>query len=314
MLKTTGNILQFKVCDSLRNPKNFFFFNFSSFLFLFIPFFFSSCDKVDYPFEQLPVYDICGKNVVYTVNSSDTNSTKRVVLIEEFTGHTCSNCPDGAREVQRIDSLYDSQVIPVSIHAGYFAKPHNPPDTAYLTDFRTTEGEVYNGSAGFNVWGNPSAMISRKDDGSGNLVLPKGYWENAVKKLLPDVPAASINITNFYNDSLRCLKTKVNIKWLSSASGNYKLQLYIIEDHIKDWQLDGSFNNPNYDHRHVLRKSMNGTWGSEIAASNANDTLSFDFYLDLSTKWNSANCEVVAFIYNYPSYEVIQASEAKVKN
>ncbi len=292
-----------------QKTTNFFLFSFFFFLF---SFFFSSCEKINYPFENPPVYDICGKNIPYIVNYSDSNTTKRIILIEEFTGHTCTNCPDGAREVQRIDSIYKPQIIPVGIHAGYFAKPHNPPDTAYLTDFRTTEGEIYNGSAGFDVWGNPSAMISRIVF-NGNKVLPKGDWENAAISIKNDLPKASVEITNWYNDSLRCLKSRTKIKWLNSTSGNYKLQVYLIEDHIKDWQLDGAYNNPNYDHRHVLRKSLNGTWGSDISISNANDTASFDFYLNINPKWKSDDCEIISFIYNSSTYEVIQASEAEVK-
>jgi hypothetical protein len=177
---------------------------------------FASCDKIEYPFEQLPVYDICGKNVPYIVTYSDTNTSRRNILIEEFTGHTCNNCPDGAREVQRIDSIYKPQIIPVSIHAGAFAKPKNNPDSSYSTDFRTPEGEIYFGPAGFNVWGNPSAMVSRTIM-NGNKVLQKADWENAVVSIKSDVPQASVAVTNWYNDSLRCLKTKTSIKWLSSA-------------------------------------------------------------------------------------------------
>jgi hypothetical protein len=64
----------------------------------------------------------------------------------------------------------------------------------------------------------------------------------------------------------------------------------------------------------VLRKVINGTWGTEISSSAANDTLSLEFYLNLDTEWNSSNCEVISFIYNAATSEVIQAGEAKIKN
>ena len=87
----------------------------------------------------------------------------------------------------------------------------------------------------------------------------------------------------------------------------------MIEDHIYDWQKAGSVDVPNYDHRHVLRKALNGTWGTQLSSSNAGDTASFQFSATLNSKWKVAECEVLAFIYNSATYEIIQANEAKVK-
>lgn len=261
----------------------------------------------------LPFMTTAEKNIPYIINYSAPNTAKRKIVIEEFTGHTCGNCPDGAREIKKIDSIYKPQIIPISIHAGVFAKPKNPPATKYLTDFRTPEGTEYNntflGQSGFY----PSAMVSRVVV-NGSKILQKADWETTVNTIKNDAPKASIEITNWYNDSLRCLKTKTKIKWLSTASGNYKLQILLIEDHIKDWQLDGTVDIPDYDHRHVLRKSLNGIWGSEISTSNANDTAAFEFYLNLDAKWKPSDCEIVSFIYNSSTYEVIQASEAKISD
>lgn len=274
-----------------------------SFLILFV-LVFSSCDKIDDPFEK--------KDVQPTDTSGQVTGYTRYILVEEFTGHTCTNCPDGAREILRLDSLYGAKLIPVSIHAGAFSSPHNPPDTSYLTDFRTPEGNTYNST--FIVFLYPSAMISRKDDGSGGgLVMGKGSWENAISNLADDTASVAITTTNTYLDAQRQLTSKIKVKWLSDDTGTYKLQVYLIEDHITDWQLDGGFNNPNYDHRHVFRKSLNGTWGTDIPSSAANDTASFEYTLQLNSNWNADNCEVVSFIYHSSTYEVIQANESHVK-
>lgn len=268
---------------------------------------FSSCDKIEQPFEKPPADITVDTTIVYDTIFSEPNGTKRYILIEEFTGHTCTNCPDGAREVQRIDSLNGKQVIPVSIHAGYFAKPHLPPDTAYLTDFRTAEGEEYNNF--FAVWGNPSAMVSRISF-NGNNVMPKADWEAAVNTLINTPLVATVDLLILFNDSLRDLKMKISTKFLTSVSGNYKLQVYLTEDHVIDWQLDGSFNNPGYHHRHVLRKVVNGTWGEEISSTNTNDSSTFEYSLALNQDWKKDDCGIIAFIYETTTYEVIQANEA----
>src|SRR4051812_25265537 len=57
------------------------------------------------------------------------------ILVEDYTGHKCGNCPAAARELARLDSIYPGKVIPMAVHAGYYAgvtPGSNPP---YPTDF-----------------------------------------------------------------------------------------------------------------------------------------------------------------------------------
>jgi hypothetical protein len=272
-------------------------------------FFVVSCDKIDDPFEQKPDTNN-GLNLSYDTVLSLPNGPNRYILLEEFTGHTCTNCPDGTKEVIRLDSIYGIQLIPVAIHAGVFAVPQNNTDGSYATDFRINAGETY--FTTFDVWGNPSAMVSRKESG-GNYVLPKGSWESTITSIKNDPAKLKIDILNLYNDSLRYLKSKATISWLSTTAGNYKVQFYLVEDKITDWQLDGSFNNPNYLHRHALRAVLNGAWGTSINSSNQGDTATFEYIITLNNNWNADNCEIVVFVYESASYEVIQANEAHVK-
>ena len=55
--------------------------------------------------------------------NSYVNPDKKV-LIEDFTGHLCPNCPDAARELDAIRNIYDDQVIGMAIHVSSFAKPY----------------------------------------------------------------------------------------------------------------------------------------------------------------------------------------------
>lgn len=56
-------------------------------------------------------YDV----VTSTVKDLMFNPTKRVVL-EEFTGTTCVNCPLGILAIENLEKMYGDQFIPVSIH------------------------------------------------------------------------------------------------------------------------------------------------------------------------------------------------------
>ena len=70
----------------------------------------TSCDVEDGPF--ITDYD------------SYVNPEKKV-LIEDFTGHLCPNCPDAARELDAIHDIYGDQIIGMAIHVSKsFARPY----------------------------------------------------------------------------------------------------------------------------------------------------------------------------------------------
>jgi hypothetical protein len=52
------------------------------------------------------------------------DSVVKKVLVEDYTGHTCGNCPAAARMLNdTIKPLYGDRLIVLGIHAGYFAEP-----------------------------------------------------------------------------------------------------------------------------------------------------------------------------------------------
>ena len=63
----------------------------------------TACNEVDPDdrFEELPAV-----------------SCKRTVLLEEFTGQECTNCPDAHRLVANLHEQYGEQLVSVAIHAG----------------------------------------------------------------------------------------------------------------------------------------------------------------------------------------------------
>jgi len=261
---------------------------------------FFSCDKVDNPLQD---------------SASITNDTstvvKRRILLEEFTGHYCTNCPQGAAEASRLVGVYGSQLIPVSIHSDpSFAVPHTGAGS-YETDFRTASGDIYYSTWGVN--GIPKGIVSRVNNAAPTSL---GQWESEIIALKDLDPLAEVSITTSYNTGTREVTANIDTEWLlDGGSGtNYKLQVYIIEDHIVDWQLDNGVDISNYDHRHVLRAVVNTTWGETIATSTQGSTDSKSYTYTLDAGWDEDHCEIVAFVYKEgPDYEVIQANIEHVK-
>tara|TARA_B100000809_G_scaffold190351_2_gene188932 strand:- start:837 stop:1673 length:837 start_codon:yes stop_codon:yes gene_type:complete len=262
---------------------------------------FFSCDKIDTPIAQTVIDDV------------DTTSTVvvRRFIMEEYTGHNCSNCPQGAAEMHRIDSIYGEQIIPVSLHAG---DPNfNDPQTgsgSYETDFTTTAGDAY--AIQFPPNGLPKGMVSRKNAGEGFQV---NQWESEFLALKDEAPLAEITIVNTYNATTREVTIDIETEWLlDGGTTTYKLQVGIVEDHIIDWQLDGSTNVEFYDHRDVFRGAVNTTWGEAVSTTPIGSKDNKSYTYTLNAAWNADNCEVVAFIYkDSPDYEIMQANIKHVK-
>ena len=51
--------------------------------------------------------------------------TTRVVLVEEFTGIDCVNCPIGSDKLEQINYQNPGKIVIVGIHAGFFATDKN---------------------------------------------------------------------------------------------------------------------------------------------------------------------------------------------
>ncbi len=247
----------------------------------------TNCDKVDNP--------------VNPVTNQTTGDRK--ILIEEFTGQLCTFCPDGAREIERLDSIYEGQIIAVSIHAGAFADPANGAPN----DFRTTAGTEYNNTFGVISW--PAATISRRNNAA---VLGQSQWETEIGVIKDLEPEVDISITTAYDSTSREVSITVLTEWLKDGDQEavYNVQLFVTENHVIAGQLDNGVWKPNYSHEHMLRGAINGTWGTNLTNGTLEGTLEsnkFDYTLDPT--WKAKDCKIIAFVYKVgPNYEVVQAN------
>lgn len=264
------------------------------------------------------------KNFLANSNWTDTatspsNTSKRFIVVEEFTGHTCINCIPGTKEILRLDSIYGEQLIPVGIHAGTFALPRDP--VKYKLDFRAkppgfgeTIFELFNPEGA-----NPRAVVNRLTTAAGNA-KSIAEWSKDIKDFENEPPIASLSITNYFDAAQSVIRSNIEIEWLVSNSETYKLQLYVLEDHIVGYQKDSQdprIDIPDYDHRHVLRKFVNGTFGKELlpAIVNEKETIEYIYpFTEGMVENNNNNIKVVAFIFNNDpnSYEVMQANAAYI--
>lgn len=220
----------------------------------------------------------------------------RAVLIEDLTGQRCNNCPTGTDIINGIIQTYgEDNVIAVGIHCGPLGFEGNSKRVGLKTD---TGDEYYKKWANGTNLGQPSTIFNRKIGPSDNF----NNWAAEVGLIISEKANLSIDIANAYDAKKRELTTKVGAFGVNGTV-NGKLQVWIVEDGIKAFQLmpDGSANQ-EYVHNHVFRAAVNGTWGEEVTVKEG-ETTSKDYSYVLPETWNAEKISVVAFVYNKSGVE-----------
>jgi hypothetical protein len=257
-----------------------------------------SCDKV-------PV----GDRVKNPGNGGGNVTTyqQKAVLIEEFTGITCNNCPKAAAEIKLLEAAYPGRVHTIGIHASNFALPQ-PPD--YPDDFRTTVGTFIYEYA--NPFGVPSGLIDRTNYGGATFAKPFQNFASVTADILlkdtADIRIDAVSNADTLNLSASILVDIINQKNLTNAPDLYWMAV-LTESNIKAPQkLPDNSKDKDYKHSHVLRASYNGNFGTQLGSHSmaANDTSSVSANLTLDPSWVASNCEVVVFVYDNNTQEIIQ--------
>lgn len=216
---------------------------------------------------------------------------QRRVLLEEFTGQRCTNCPAAHAIIEKLQEQYGEDLIVVSIHAGSFG-------IASPMGLMQPEGNLY--AEKWHISAYPAGVVDRIDD-----VLVPDAWAAAIRSEIVKETSVEIEIEAAVTDGSLSVSTMIS----SSAQLNASYQLWITEDDIIGFQIDGSNRLQDYVHNNVFRACVNGLWGEPVAVlPNVFSSLSNSVAIDES--WNPENLNVVGFLYDDKG--VIQAAKCKV--
>jgi subtilisin family serine protease len=267
---------------------------------LLLAFFAVSCDKIEAPYIQQQ-----------GGGGGGTNPTKRKVLVEEFTGFTCKNCPAATKFLhQIIDATYKENTIVVAVHAGDLARPI--PAQGYTEDYRVLPGadQLF---SDFQMSYVPVALINRVPNDLAPF-YEKEQWAGALAAQTAGDAEASIAIASNYNSANRQLNITVSGKYLLDATDNEYLNVYLVEKEVIGKQDSAGIEIDEYEHKDMLRAFINGKEGDKIQSTQlkANDTFTKQYTYTIPEKYNVNKCAVVAFVRNFDTKAVRQAEEALI--
>ncbi|MDE5625446.1 MAG: Omp28 family outer membrane lipoprotein [Muribaculaceae bacterium] len=227
----------------------------------------------------------------------------RVVLLEDYTGQSCPNCPEGHRVIEQLVEQYPGKVVAVSIHAGAFAIPATNPTYVGL---KPAFGDAMSADRGVSEY--PAGVV----DGQGPSL--HANWPTAVRDALQVAALCEIEIDGFsYDEATRNLGGTVTV--LPGKSASAAIGIWIIEDGIVARQYNVNGDNTwdrNYVHDHVLRSyATNSVWGDPVTLVRDEES-SRDFSVILDSTWNVDNISVVAFVTDMATGEYLQTAYAHV--
>lgn len=242
--------------------------------------------------------------------------TDRVVLVEEFTGVRCVNCPDGSAKIADLIDTYGDKIVAVSIHGGIFADPF-PESTI---DFRTDDGTSllsYLNAPNSAPVGYPAAVINRKwFQGEQDRMVFLNSWAGYISTELQEAPEVRIDLSKNYNPTTRTITADVSLFFFEEIPNNVNITALITEDNITNVQDSNDGKIQDYKHKHVLRDVITNDYRGDLVGTNiaANSTSNFQYTYTLPDGWKEDDCHLVVFVSRNDggTLNVLQAAEVSL--
>lgn len=246
-------------------------------------------------FKNIGKMALCGLLLLTSCNSISEDErylfvkppqAERAVLIEDFTGQRCINCPNAALEIEKLKEQYGAgTIIAVGIHSG----PLAVYSRGRVLGLRTEEGDAY-----YDYWKieqEPIGLVNRR---GGAATIDK--WATLVHEAVQVPSDIHLTVESTYDSIAR--KADLIVNTVNGVDFDGHIQVWLTESNITALQMmpDGSANQ-EYVHNHVFRKSVNGSWGTPYQAS-AGDIDALPFSCELEESWVPENMAAVVFAYN----------------
>ncbi len=232
------------------------------------------------------------------------------VVLEEFTGIKCGNCPAGHTEAANIVSANPGRVHVIALPPSN-SNYTNPSGTAG-TDFRRPFTDAFY-TASYCSPGNgsrfmPSAFINRKLGTDGNILQGRTNWSPMTTTALAETPDLNVAVKSVHDATAKTLTVDVQVYYTSDVSTNNAIYVMLTEDDLtSDYQSGSSASASNpYTYKHTFRENIStGQWGDAITGPTTTGSLFTKQYVfDLTNATDPIDMEkahVVAYVVDASS-------------
>lgn len=221
---------------------------------------------------------------------------QRHILVEDYTGQICVNCPQAAKQLHTISKTLPGSVLIVSMHA--------PMTGQTLSDLASETADVYAKAVNLPTSA-PHISVNRQDIKGQRFLTNRAEWESAIFNAVNTPAAYRIDLKAQVRDGKVVVNTKVN--HVDAQKRKINLQLWVVED-IRARQIVDGILKPDYFHHNVLRGALNGNWGEALEMPNVGAANHEGEYNLPTNVAKVDNAKVIAFVRDSESGEVLEVS------
>ncbi|MBH19297.1 MAG: hypothetical protein CL851_02625 [Crocinitomicaceae bacterium] len=290
-----------------------------------------SCDKIENPLpEEYGKFDWSlypgdpadySYDLVNPENNWGPNNNPKSILLEDYTGHKCTNCPEAAQIAKDLEDDTSKNVIVSTIHASQDGT-FQSTDNIFINNYETEAGNEYvRGSEMPGFLGNPMGTINRNDGGLSNSSWYfASDWLNGVNNELNSAFSLNIQLQYYYFTQTNGLFIHTETSILNDLTGEYHLVIYLIRDDIVSPQkFNSGIIDTNYHHHAVLSDNINGTWGTPIINGTAEkDSMIYNNFTyelidpSIDSTYSIDNLSLISYVIDRNTLRVIQVIKTKL--
>lgn len=237
----------------------------------------------------------------------------KTVVLEDFTGVGCPNCPNAGEIAHGLKNLMGDKLILVELHpdensaVARLTVPRSPEDA----DLRNAMATVY--ATFWKVEGLPAGLINRKQ--ASGETLPRARWRGQAISVYGEVPVATIEATALLSGSSIAVSASGAFSQAYTAEEGLHVLAMVLEDGFSVTQAVSGEEQTGFAHNHVLRATVGDVWGNKVLdagdiASGTNFTYSGN--VSVNSVWKTADLSVAVFLCDAKTKEILNAVQVKV--
>jgi hypothetical protein len=248
------------------------------------------------------------------------------VLIEDFTGVRCPNCPDAQTEAKNLMANNPERVNVITIHPSNLLNSLTTPFSKELRGDKVTSYYDFRTQAGAEIFrligvsnSLPIGSINRRlFSGETNRVIDYQKWAANVNSELLKTTPVNIDL-NCYFTPKDSIAIDLTLTFTEVVTDSNYFSVAVVENKLKDVQERNTGTSVIYDtaytHEHILRAVVTDFYGDLLKAPLVKGRVFKKLLLyKIDPAWNKNNLKIIAFVHGNTSIKnVLHSREADVQ-
>ncbi len=269
-----------------------------------LPLIWVSCDTIEEDQQLIYLKGITTETTPITAISSEQK-----VLLEDYTGWKCVNCPRAAAKATEMISKYGEKLVVMAVHATAFA--NNSIDSL---NFKTEYGERW--ATEFGCTSLPTGVINRRKIG-GAYTIGDANWDSEIQNTINSQKhIMDINLGVKYKEEYNKILVSTENIFREDYPSKTQISVLVLESGIIGVQYN---TDPNYgttpkindfEFNHILRKNGLIDYPLTTDKVNKGEKIAINYLIDVDPDIQDiSKCAVVVFVTDAQTKEVIQVNE-----